>query len=176
MGFNFARLLAYERALSSKSARVKSALLTEMVRLCVAIINLAIDTTDDRTRHLSDHIYHMITFAAVTLCRLLNLYETQLSTTENIGELDLLVLNLISWLRSIGPACHVGHTLGSVVASVHKKLRPNAQIPSPTDWPTPWSTSEITQFFPEYFGAENENGSNWNFLPDWEPFYPGPPT
>jgi hypothetical protein len=175
MGFNFAHLLAYERVLQAKSARVQSNLLAEMVKRAVTIINLAIATTDDRTKHLSDHIYHMITFAAVTLCRLLNVYEAQLSVTENVPELDTLILSLVSWLRSIGQACHVGNTLGAVVASFHKRLRPNAQLPSPSDWPTPWRDLELTPFFPEFMlGNENEDGSNWNFLPDWEPFYPMP--
>jgi hypothetical protein len=178
MGFSFAQLLAYERALHSKSARVKNALLTEMASLSASIIKLAMNTTDDRTRHLSDHIYHMITFAAVTLCRLLNLYEQQLSLSLDITEMDILVLNLVTWLHSIGLPCHVGYTLGTVIAAFHKKLRPNASLPSPAavDWATPWSASDLTQFFPELLGGETTDGTNWDFLPDWEPFYQGAPS
>jgi hypothetical protein len=53
MGLYFAQLLGYERALKSRSARVRASLLSEMIRLSAEIIKLAIDTTDDRTRHLS---------------------------------------------------------------------------------------------------------------------------
>ncbi|KAF2668847.1 hypothetical protein BT63DRAFT_286957 [Microthyrium microscopicum] len=110
MGFNFARLLLYERALQSKTTRVKTPILVEMANLSLSIIKLAINTMDERTRHLSDHIYHMITFAAVTLCRLLNLYDNQIATSHNVAELDGLILDLISWLYAVGLPCHVGHT------------------------------------------------------------------
>jgi hypothetical protein len=63
MGFHFAQLLIYEQALSSRSAAVRESLLSEMVRLSAAILTLAMETTDLRTQHLSDHIYHVITFA-----------------------------------------------------------------------------------------------------------------
>lgn len=53
MGFHFAQLLAYERSLKSRSARVRDSLLSEMVRLSAEIIRLAMDTADDRTKHLS---------------------------------------------------------------------------------------------------------------------------
>jgi hypothetical protein len=56
MGHHFAQLLAYERALKSRSATVRNSLLNEMVRLSVAIVNLAMDNADERTAHLSDHI------------------------------------------------------------------------------------------------------------------------
>jgi hypothetical protein len=179
MGFNFAHLLAYERALQSKSARVKYSLLTEMASLCVAIINLAIENTDERTRHLTDHIYHLITFAAITLCRLLNLYETQISTKRNIAELDTLIINLVIWMQSIGLPCHAAYTFGTVISAFHKKSRPDAyaSLTSPlTDWSTVWNVSEMTQHFPEWLGGETDGGSNFNLMPDWEPYYQGPST
>ena len=74
-------------------------------------MQLALDTTDDRTRHLSDHVYHMITFAAVTLCRLLHMYETQVAASHNVMELDSLILTLVTWLYSIGLPCHVAGAL-----------------------------------------------------------------
>lgn len=173
MGFHFAQLLAYERALKTKSARVRDSLLNEMVRLSAAIINLAMDTTDERTKHLSDHIYHMITFAAATLCRLLNRYETQLATNHNIVDLDTLVLRVINWLKSIGLPCHTGYTLSITVAAFHKKLRPNAQQPlQPVlEVSEDWVESFVPTFLPDILDTEVSPGGHWNFLPDWEPYY-----
>jgi hypothetical protein len=115
MGFHFAQLLVYDKALKSRSAAVRESRIMEMTRLSAAIMQLALDTADFRTRHLSDHIYHMITFAAVTLCRLLHMYEDQLASSHNIMELDAIVLTLVTWLHSIGLPCHIAHTLGDVV-------------------------------------------------------------
>jgi hypothetical protein len=178
MGFSFAQLLAYERSLHSRSAKVRDSLLSEMARLSASIINLAMDTTDDRTKHLSDHIYHMITFAAVTLCRLLNLYEAHLATSHNIADYDKLILDLAIWLHSIGLPSHAAHTLGNIVAGIHKKLRPNAQQVSPviTELPSPWMDSGLSQFFPDLLGTDTDNNGAWNFIPDWEPFYSGTST
>lgn len=142
-----------------------------MIRLSAAIIQLALDTTDVRTRHLSDHIYHMITFAAVTLCRLLHMYGAQLTASHNIVELDSLVLTLVTWLHSIGLPCHVAQTLGDVVAAFHKELRPNAH-------PSPYAQAQddIELYFPELLGIEMYADGNFDFNPDWEPYIQGPAT
>ncbi|KAE8449049.1 hypothetical protein EG329_008637 [Mollisiaceae sp. DMI_Dod_QoI] len=171
MGFHFAQLLVYDRALKSRSAAVRESILSEMIRLSAAIIQLALDTTDVRTRHLSDHIYHMITFAAVTLCRLLHMYENQLAASHNIIELDSLVLTLVTWLHSIGLPCHVAHTLGDVVAAFHKELRPTAH-------PSPYAQvqDDIELYFPELLGVETYGNGNFDFNPDWEPYIQGPAT
>lgn len=175
MGHHFAQLLAYERALKSRSARVRDSLLNEMVKLSVAIMNLAMDNTDERTAHLSDHIYHIKTFAAVTLCRLLHLYEQQLAVSHNINELDGLILRLIDWLKSIGLPCHSGYTLGLTVAAFHQKLRPNAQPPSPSVLdlhPTNDCMVEsfVPSFLPDILDTEVSPGGNWEWVADWEPF------
>ncbi len=175
MGFHFAQLLIYDQSLKSRSASVRESLLSEMVRLSAAILKIAMDTADDRTRHLSDHIYHMITFAAVTLCRLLHMYEQQLLAMHDIGELDLLVLTLVTWLRSIGLPCHVAHTLGDVVSAFHKKLRPASQ-PSHFSDVNFIMQSELLQLFPEFTGMESFDWNNGNLLPDWAPFVQGPST
>jgi hypothetical protein len=180
MGLHFAQLLAYERALKSRSARVRDSLLNEMVRLSVTIINLAMDNADERTPHLSDHIYHIKTFAAVTLCRLLNLYESQLAISHDIPELDNLIIKFIDWLKSIGLSCHSGHTLGLTVAAFHKKLRPDAQPPPPPLMEVPtnnWMVeSFVPSFLPDILDTEISPGGNWEWHADWEPFATGPLT
>jgi hypothetical protein len=175
MGFYFAQLLIYDQSLKSRSAAVRESLLSEMVRLSASIIRIAMDTTDDRTRHLSDHIYHMITFAAVTLCRLMHMYGQELSATHDLVELDSLVLTLVTWLRSIGLPCHVAHTLGDVVSAFHKKLRPESQ-PSPFSDVDLVMQSDLLQLFPELLGTESFDWNSGNLLPDWAPFIRGPPT
>ena len=178
MGFHFAQLLAYERALNARSARVRDSLLTEMIRLSAEIIRLAMETTDERTRHLSDHIYHMCAFAAVTLCRLLHLYETQLTPTQNIQKLDNLVMDLVTWLHSIGLPCHAANTLGDTVSAFHKKLRPLAQPASPAlmDTSTSWLGDDLPRFFPELLGTDYSDGTDFNFAPNWPAYYQGPLT
>jgi hypothetical protein len=171
MGFYFAQLLAYDQALKSRSAAVRESLLSEMIRLSAAMMQLALDTSDTRTRHLSDHVYHMITFAAVTLCRLLHMYERQVASSHNILELDSLVLTLVTWLHSIGLPCHVAHTLGDVVAAFHQKLRPEAH-PSPYGDPQ----DDIELYFPEMLGMDSFDNRNYDFLPDWDPYIQGPAT
>jgi hypothetical protein len=164
MGFQSAQLLAFDQALKSRSAAVRESVVSEMVRLSVSIIKLALDTADARTRHLSDHIYHMITFAAVTLCRLLHMYEEQVASSHNLLELDSLVLTLVSWLRSIGLPCHVARTLGNVVEAFHKKLRPHANPSSDEQ-----TQNDIRLYFPDLLGIETFDGGNFDFLPNWEP-------
>ncbi|OCK82088.1 hypothetical protein K432DRAFT_349705 [Lepidopterella palustris CBS 459.81] len=171
MGFHFAQLIIYDRSLKSGSAAVQESLISEMARLSTAIINLAMETTDDRTRHLTDHIYHMIAFAAVTLCRLLRQYEHHLSSTNDIAVMDTLIFSLVYWLQSIGLPCHVAHTLGDVVAAFHKKLRRDAQ-PSPTTSYEDIDTSiqeDFASLFPELFGAATFSGGSGILLPDWGP-------
>lgn len=170
MGLHFAQLVAYDQSLKSRSAAVRESLLSEMVRLCAAIISLAIETADDRTRHLSDHIYHLITFAAVTICRLLHMYETQLATSHGLAELDRRTLTSATWLHSIGPPCHIAHTFGDVVDAFHMKLRPNAQPTSPTlsyQEADPVVDVEFSTLFLDLFGTNVLDGPTPELLPDW---------
>jgi hypothetical protein len=174
MGFHFAQLLVYDQSLKSRSAAVRESLLSEMVGNAAAIINLAMGTTDARTRHLSDHIYHIITFAAVTLCRLLTMYEEQLSASHNIPELDTLVLSLVTWLHTIGLPCHAAHTLGDVVSAFHAKLRPNSH---PSPYAIPGSADDdLAMYFPELLGMESFDFENSSLLPNWDPYIQGPAT
>lgn len=102
MGFYFAQLLTYDQSLKTRSTAARESMINEMIRLSTAIVTLAMNTHDERTRHLTDHIYHMISFAAVTLSRLLHTYEPQLSMTHDIRGLESLIMSLVSWLHAIG--------------------------------------------------------------------------
>lgn len=170
MGYHFAQLLAYDRSLKSRSAAVREALLNEMVRLSTTIIKLAMDTTDERTRHLSDHIYHMITFAAVTIIKLLHKYEEQLRETYSLEDLDGLVLSLATWLHAIGLPCHIAYTMGDVVAAFHKKLHPDTQPSPSTSYAdvNPTIQDDFAQFFPELFGNSPLDPIHIPMLPDFQ--------
>jgi hypothetical protein len=138
-----------------------------MVQLSAAILKLVMDTSDLRTPHLTDHIYHTISFAAVTLCRLLHMYEDQIATSHDIADLDQLILTLVTWLYSIGLPCHIAHKLASLVSAFHAKLRPNAK-PTPTYNET-WEQLEMLNL-PVQFGSELFYFENGHFSPDWDPF------
>ena len=178
MGFHFALLLAHCQSLKSTTALMCGSILAEMVRLSTSIINLAIDTTDERTRHLTDHIYHIITFAAITLCRLVNAYEPKLRAAKHdIHALDELIWRLVSWLKSIGLPCHVAHMLGNIVSMQHEKLRPGAR---PQASVSPYDAmsrpghqrglpSDGSFLYPEFTGAELfDLDSDPTLWPDWD--------
>ncbi|KAL6712009.1 hypothetical protein ACN47E_003052 [Coniothyrium glycines] len=170
MGYYFAQLLTYDQSLKVRSAAVRESLLGEMVRLSTSIINVAMATADERTKHLTDHIYHMISFAAVTLLRLLDNYEDQLSSTHDLAGLDRLILTLVSWLHAVGPPCHVAHTMGDVVAAYHKKSRPG-HGPSPsTSYADvdPAIHDDFAQLFPELFGTSPYALDNGSMLPEYQ--------
>lgn len=176
MGFHFSNLLLYEHALKSKTARARESVVSEMIRHSTAIVNVAMDTVDERTRHLSDHIYHMITFAAIIICRLLNSYEEQLSVTFNIDELDGLIQDLVQWLHCIGLPCHAAHTLGNIIAKVHQKLRRRAEetpLIAPVD-DVP-EESFTNYYFPEFLGLGTSADGNLDLLSDLN-FFPQSPS
>ncbi|EFY94804.2 Zn(2)-C6 fungal-type DNA-binding domain protein [Metarhizium robertsii ARSEF 23] len=125
MGFHFAHLFAYYQSLRSAQTGMDIATLSEMIRLSETTIKLAINTADERTRHLTDHIYHLITFSALTLCQVIHNYEPQLTTAGyDLYVLDSLIYTLINWFGSIGLRCHVAHILGDIISAQFQKLRP----------------------------------------------------
>jgi hypothetical protein len=126
MGFHFAHLFAYYQCLKSAQTVMEIGTLSEMIRLSETIIKLAIDTADDRTRHLTDHIYHLITFSALTLCQIIHNYDPQLvAAGYDLYLLDSLIQTLINWFGSIGLRCHVAHILGDIISVQFQKLRPD---------------------------------------------------
>ncbi|OGM48020.1 hypothetical protein ABOM_002670 [Aspergillus bombycis] len=168
MGFHFAHLLLYDQCLKCKTARARESVISEMVRHSLAIIRIAIDTADDRTRHLTDHIYHMITFAAIIICRLLSAYEDQLLQIYDLDELDSLILNLVSWMQTIGLPCHAAHTLGHVIGKVHQKLRPAVVTqPLAAEQSEVFFGQDLAGYFPEFLGVETTEDGNWDLMPSW---------
>lgn len=125
MGFHFAHLFAYYQCLKLPQTVMDINTLSEMIRLSETTIKLAIDTADERTRHLTDHIYHLVTFSALTLCQLIHNYEPQLTASGyDLYALDSIIHTLISWFGSIGLRCHVAHILGDIISAQFQKLRP----------------------------------------------------
>lgn len=173
MGLHFAELLIHEQCLNNRSAAVRESLVSEMVRVSSSILNTAMETADERTRHLTDHIYHMITFAAVTLCRLLCKYETQMQTKLNVADLDMLILRTVQWLQSLGSPLHVGHTMGDVIDAVHRKLRPAMHLAYRRQSHPEQATPEQSTF-PDLLGMNVHMGIdamnfNWDsMVPDWQ--------
>nr|POF26423.1 cytochrome p450 monooxygenase hmp1 [Quercus suber] len=131
MSFWFAQLLFYEQSLHNRSTAVRESLVLQMLDLCSEMLRLAMNTSDERSAYLTDHIYHMITFAGVTLTRLLSRYEVQLRISHNIDELDELAVEVAKWLKSIGSECHIGKVSGKIIDSLHRKTRPQRYGPSP---------------------------------------------
>ncbi|KAJ6007259.1 hypothetical protein N7540_011235 [Penicillium herquei] len=184
MGFHFAHLLAYYQAARYPQLMLNASTILEMIDLACAIINLAISTTDDRTRHLTDHIYHVVTFSALTLCRLVHEYYAQLLVANiDVSALDRLVLKLISWLCSIGLPGHAAHLMGDIVSSHFRKLRSetgsgfnNALNEAEQDHRAPSDLEALSlisnpdMIFPDLIGSELldiEDGSSW---PPWSEF------
>ncbi|TKA30026.1 hypothetical protein B0A50_02745 [Salinomyces thailandicus] len=132
MGYAFGQLLMYEQSLSNKSAAVREALLSEMLRLSTDIMRLATDTTDDRTQFLSDNVFHLATFAAVTACRLLSRYQEELRADSHLAGTDAVIANTIQWLDSIGLPSHIGHIMANVIRTVQRRLRSEASTLAPS--------------------------------------------
>lgn len=125
MGFHFASLFIHYQSLKPPESLIDTKTLLEMIEHAKSIIFLAINTSDERTRHLTDHIYHLVTFSALILCRLRHIYEKDLTPVYcDIDALDTLVWRLINWFRSIGLKCHIAHTLADVLAAQFHKVPP----------------------------------------------------
>ncbi|KAH7130981.1 hypothetical protein EDB81DRAFT_905749 [Dactylonectria macrodidyma] len=182
MGFHFAHLLAHCQSLKSPKSVMHISILEEMIQLSKSIINLAIDTADERTRHLTDHIYHIITFSALTLCRIVRTYEPKLrASSYDVGSLDHLVYKLVNWLKSIGLPCHAAHILGDIVSAQFTKLRPDFRPPPLTTNGSPFEDNgvlftaedlslpaDISFLYPNFIGSElfnmDDGLESW---PEW---------
>ncbi|KAI7086027.1 hypothetical protein KC356_g5345 [Hortaea werneckii] len=166
MSYSFGQLLMYEQSLSSKSAAVRQSLLSEMLRLSSGIMQLAIDTADARTKHLTDHVYHMIAFAAVTALRLMSKYGENLRVGRDFRQMESLVCEVIEWLDSIGPSSHTGHIMSDVIKATQRKL--GARFSSSTQASPPALQVEADNFVvPDLFAANTAEFDWDSIIPDW---------
>ncbi|KAH6624021.1 hypothetical protein B0J18DRAFT_427082 [Chaetomium sp. MPI-SDFR-AT-0129] len=169
MGFDFAQLLTLRRAVKANHSRMGNSRLAKLIQLTTSIINLAMETADERTQHLTDHIYHIVIFSAITLCQLLRKYEDQLQHTQDVPALDSLVTRLVVWLRSIGLRCHVARMLGDLLSAQHRRLRPDGSTPSGNSVLVGVPTTNA--MFPHIVTTEMLNGVDTNLLLDlWPPW------
>ena len=167
MSFYFAQLLMYEQSLNNKSAAVRESLLSEMVRLSFDLLTTALETNDERTKYLTDHIYHMIAFAAVTLSRLLYKYENQFGSQHTIDKADALVTETVRWLHGIGIPSHIGTMMGNLMEAVQQKLRPAAQR-SISNIPDPTQLHVEDLIIPDLLGMDSID-FDWDaMIPDWQ--------
>ncbi|KAL2870883.1 Zn(II)2Cys6 transcription factor [Aspergillus lucknowensis] len=164
MGFHFSHLLLYDRCLKAKSARSQESVVSEMISHATNIIQLAMDTVDERTRHLSDHIYHMITFAAITICRLIGNLEDQQGTIQDVTHLNSLINDLVQWLQSIGLPCHAAHTFGTIITQVQRRMCPQVgtTIPNPAPADDILDEDFTRLYFPEFLGVAATPNGGWD--------------
>lgn len=154
MGYYFAFLITRNQSMRRRNNGLSPSDLAELLRLIASILHLAIDTIDERTQHLTDHIYHIITFSALILCRLLHKYEDKLKLSHDIESLHLLVSRTVGWLRAIGLSCHVAHMLARTIEAQHKKIRPMETNMANNDPIYQSPTFDLSAGFPEYLTAE----------------------
>ncbi|KAI6910018.1 hypothetical protein KC318_g3539 [Hortaea werneckii] len=166
MSYSFGQLLMYEQSLSSKSAAVRESLLSEMLRLSSGIMQLAIDTADARTKHLTDHVYHMIAFTAVTALRLMSKYGENLQVGRDVRQMETLICKIVEWLDGIGPDSHTGHIMSDVIKATQRKLGPRTS--SSTQELSPVLQIEAANLaVPDLFAA-NTAVFDWDaIIPDW---------
>lgn len=168
ISFFFAGLLMYEQSLSSKSAAVRESLVSEMIRLSSNILTLSMEKADERTKHLTDHVYHVITFAAVTLCRLIWRYRSQLEHRINLAENDELITKTIDWLCAIDEAPHVGKVMATIISNVQKKLQPSHEDASQPLLEIQQADADSSAI-PDFLAMEDYFDFDWDGMaPDWQ--------
>ncbi|KAG9959342.1 MFS general substrate transporter, partial [Aureobasidium melanogenum] len=130
MGLTFAHLLVLERSHGDQSSSMSDPSTVDMLSCCSEILETAIQTTDERTELLTDHVYHMITFAALTLSRLLHKHEQGSSTSFDTTTHHALITKTWQWLGSIGLSGHIGRTMSTIIATLYQSLFPSQANPT----------------------------------------------
>lgn len=98
--------------------------LANVVQSSKDIINIFLNTTDERTRHLTDHVYNVVTFATLTLCRVLQSHRDQLQEAGyDLNLLHKLIEAIIAGLSSVGLPCHAASMLAAVVSARFARLQ-----------------------------------------------------
>ena len=104
-------------------------ILADVIQSSKLIIEIFLDTTDERTRHLTDHVYNVVTFAALTLCRILHSHRNQLQEAgHDLTMLHKLVEAIIAGLSSVGLPCHAASMLAAVVSARFARLQTTLDI------------------------------------------------
>lgn len=136
LGFKFTYLLAHYQSLQSSQAKIQHTNLIDMIALATDIITLIVDTTDGLSQYLTDHVYHIVTFAALVLCQVLQNYQTQLHEHKvHTESVESLLKKLLDWLETIGTAGHIARVLSPVISSrcaKIKRIRTASSNPSST--------------------------------------------
>lgn len=124
LGLHFAYLLADCESFKRSKADISDRALADVVQSSRAIIDIFLETTDERTRHLTDHVYNVVTFAALTLCRIMQHHHAQLRQAgQDLSTLNGVVEAIIRGLSSVGPSCHAANMLAGVVAAKFATLQ-----------------------------------------------------
>ena len=124
LGLHFAHLIADCESLKASKTAVSERTLTDVIQSSKDIISIFLETTDERTRHLTDHVYNVVTFAALTLCRVLQSYRDQLQEAgHDLSALHKLVEAIIAGLGSVGLPCHAASMLAAVVSARFARLQ-----------------------------------------------------
>lgn len=104
-----------------------------MIQLSKKIIELAIDTSDERTRYLTDHIYHVIAFSALLLCQLILKNETLLQSSDcDIAAASATIVRLLDWFMSLNLRGHTAMLLANTILVQYQKLCSSSLAFSPT--------------------------------------------
>lgn len=110
--------------MKTSKAAVGERTLADVIQSSKDIIKIFLDTTDERTRHLTDHVYNVVTFAALTLCRVLQSHRNQLQEAgHDLGMIHKLIEAIISGLSSVGLPCHAASMLAAVVSARFARLQ-----------------------------------------------------
>ncbi|CEJ94354.1 hypothetical protein VHEMI09892 [[Torrubiella] hemipterigena] len=174
LGFKFTYLFAHYQWLQSSQMKSQPTTLIDMIALATDIITVIVDTTDGLSQYLTDHVYHIVTFAALVLCHILPSYQTQLQENNvDTGAVEELIIKLLGWLETIGTAGHIARVLWPVISYRFAKMQSMHMSASNSRSTTSHSTIDFDilglEMFTEYDGISlwsdlpvDQNGFTWN--------------
>lgn len=168
MGYYFGLLLTLTRSIRSKRGSV-STNLDDLIRLITSVLHLVIETVDERTQYLTDHVYHVVVFCALTLCQILSKHEALLQISHDVSALESLLLSTVDWLKSIGTASHITHLLARVIESQYRKARPEQRMVEVTTIPTP-DMADSMFAYPDYLMTDlyNYGDNSADLWQEWQ--------
>lgn len=120
---HFAHLFAHYQWLKPRSGETDLPCILEMIELSKKIIELAMDTADERTRYLTDHIYHVIAFSALLLCQLILKHEILLQSSGcDLAAANATIVGLLDWFMSLNLRGHTATLLANTILVQYQKL------------------------------------------------------